>query len=84
MARVLHVLPDEHRWERVPGVTLLGDAAHLMPLSGEGANPAMPDAPEPGEALATRPGDVEAALATYEARLFPVRPHRDGHRHRGG
>ncbi|WP_103354748.1 NAD(P)/FAD-dependent oxidoreductase [Amycolatopsis sp. CA-128772] len=68
--RPLYVLPVPHAWTSTPRLTLLGDAAHLMPPLGVGANLAMLDGTELATALATAPS-VEDAVRAYETGMLP-------------
>jgi 2-polyprenyl-6-methoxyphenol hydroxylase-like FAD-dependent oxidoreductase len=69
--RALYTLPVPHTWGHTPGVTLLGDAAHLMtPFGGFGANLAMLDGAELGLAVA-RSATVDEAVAAYERVMLP-------------
>jgi 2-polyprenyl-6-methoxyphenol hydroxylase-like FAD-dependent oxidoreductase len=73
--RRIEAMPTGTRWTHRPGVTLLGDAAHLMPPVGEGANQAMLDGAELAAELAAAPGDPDAAIRRYEEAMFArIRP----------
>ncbi|GIL26066.1 monooxygenase [Actinocatenispora comari] len=68
--RPLHVLPVDHTWTHVRGVTLLGDAAHLMPPLGVGANLALLEGAELAEALAADPADPDETVWAFEERMW--------------
>ncbi|MBQ0990200.1 FAD-dependent monooxygenase [Micromonospora sp. H61] len=68
--RLIEAMPTDTRWTSRPGVTLIGDAAHLMPPVGEGANQAMLDAAELASRLAANPADPNSAIRTYEESMF--------------
>ncbi|WP_428934860.1 FAD-dependent oxidoreductase [Streptomyces sp. ACT015] len=70
VARVIEALPVGTRWPSRADVTLLGDAAHLMPPVGEGANQAMLDGVLLAHAIAGDRDDPAAAIAAYEAEMF--------------
>ncbi|MDQ2772489.1 MAG: FAD-dependent monooxygenase [Bacteroidota bacterium] len=69
--RPQYCMPLTQTWEAQPNITLLGDAAHLMPpYADEGVNMAMLDALELSQCLtSTQFPDVQAAIAHYEQQM---------------
>ena len=68
--RPLLVCPADQHWESKPNVTLIGDAAHVMPpYAGEGVNMAMLDALVLSRLLLSE-DTPSAAIAAYEKEMF--------------
>ncbi|MFL9839159.1 NAD(P)/FAD-dependent oxidoreductase [Flavobacterium sp. ST-75] len=66
--RPIYCMPLNQYWEPQPNLTLLGDAAHVMPpFAGEGVNMAMKDALELSEYLTSNEyATVHEAIEAYE------------------
>jgi 2-polyprenyl-6-methoxyphenol hydroxylase-like FAD-dependent oxidoreductase len=66
--RDLFMLPIGHSWTHRRGVTLIGDAAHVMtPFAGEGVNLAMEDSMQLSEAILSAASQASDAKAVSEA-----------------
>jgi 2-polyprenyl-6-methoxyphenol hydroxylase-like FAD-dependent oxidoreductase len=69
--RPQYCMPPDQTWGAKPNLTILGDAAHLMPpYAGEGVNMAMQDALELSRCLLSEDfPDTLSAIAAYEKQM---------------
>jgi 2-polyprenyl-6-methoxyphenol hydroxylase-like FAD-dependent oxidoreductase len=69
--RLIYCMPLNQTWEALPNLTLLGDAAHVMPpFAGEGANTSMFDALELSECLTSdKYNTLQEAISFYEVSM---------------
>ncbi|PKA17705.1 FAD-dependent oxidoreductase [Leptospira haakeii] len=70
LLRPQYCMPLDQTWSTLPNLTILGDAAHPMPPSGEGVNLAMLDSLELSECLTNENfKDIQTAIASYEKQM---------------
>lgn len=69
--RPIHCMPLDQQWKASANLTIIGDAAHVMPpFAGEGVNMAMLDALELSECLTSnRYRNLLEAIASYEINM---------------
>jgi 2-polyprenyl-6-methoxyphenol hydroxylase-like FAD-dependent oxidoreductase len=71
VARPQYYCPTDQSWESQPNITMLGDAAHQTPPSGDGVNQAMLDAVQLYNAICgENRGSLQEAIAVYEAEML--------------
>ncbi|KAH8758541.1 hypothetical protein F5882DRAFT_417553 [Hyaloscypha sp. PMI_1271] len=71
--RTLFMLPIGFHWDHKPGVTVIGDAAHVMvPFAGEGANLSMADSLYLAQWIkkSTDKASLHGNVAKFEQELF--------------
>ncbi len=69
--RPINCIPLDQTWDALPNLTMLGDAAHVMPpFAGEGVNMAMLDALELSECLTSATfSSLQEAISHYETQM---------------
>ncbi|GAL87396.1 monooxygenase FAD-binding protein [Sporocytophaga myxococcoides] len=69
--RPIYCMPLDQIWEVQPNLTMIGDAAHVMPpFAGEGVNMAMRDALELSECLTSdNYNSLQEAISVYETNM---------------
>jgi len=69
--RPIQCMPFDQTWDTLPNLTIIGDAAHVMPpFAGEGVNMAMLDALELSENLTSdNYNTLQEAIAHYEIHM---------------
>ena len=69
--RPIYCMPLDQTWDALPNLTMIGDAAHVMPpFAGEGANTSMLDALELSECLMSdKYSTLQEAISAYEVNM---------------
>jgi 2-polyprenyl-6-methoxyphenol hydroxylase-like FAD-dependent oxidoreductase len=71
VCRPQYYFPTDQQWQTLPNLTMLGDAAHQTPPSGDGVNQAMLDALELYEALRINNfSSMAEAIGSYEKAML--------------
>lgn len=70
--RPLYALPYGFSWQHKPGVSVIGDAAHVMLPNGEGVNQAMLDATQLSKAIAQAYGEAGTNAVAFSKALSPL------------
>jgi 2-polyprenyl-6-methoxyphenol hydroxylase-like FAD-dependent oxidoreductase len=71
VCRPQYYFPSDQQWQTLPNLTMLGDAAHQTPPSGDGVNQAMLDALELYEALCLKNfNTLPEAISSFEKSML--------------